>query len=263
MFEAKITKGSILKKAIESIKDLVAAGSFDCSPSGISLQAMDTTHIALISLFLDHSGFDSFRCDKNISMGIDLKVLCKTLRCVSDDEAVTIKASDQGETIKLLIENNDQDKISDFELKLKEIDSDHLGVPETDFTAIIKLPSSEFQKIMKELSSVGDTVLISVTNESVNFSTIGDIGSANVTLKQKLACRDEEEVMINTKEPIHIGYALRLLLSFTKATPLCPHVTISIRSDLPMVVEYKIRDIGHVRFYVAPRVENLNTDDEN
>jgi len=263
MFQAKISNGVLLKKSIESIKDLVASGSFDCSSKGLSLQAMDTTHIALISLYLDSSGFDSFRCDKNMSMGMNLKVLCKMLRCVTNDEIITIKAADRGETVNLLVDKNDQDKTSNFELKLKEVDSEHLGVPETNFTAIVKLPSHEFQRIMKKLSAVGDTVLISVTNQAVNFSTIGDVGSANVTLKQKLACKNDEEVLINTKEPIHTGYALRLFLSFTKATTLSPYVTLSIRGDLPMVIEYKIKDIGHVRFYCAPRVENLNSDDEN
>jgi proliferating cell nuclear antigen len=263
MFQVKTTHGVVLKRAFESIKDLVVAGNFDCSSKGISLQSMDTTHIALITLYLDSSGFDSYRCDKNMSIGMDLKVLCKALKCVTNDETITIKAADHGETVNILVEDTDQDKASNFELKLKEVDSEHLGVPETDFTATIKLPSHEFQRIMKDLSSVGDTVLIGVTNQAVNFSTIGDVGSANVTLKQKLACKNDEEVLINTKEPIHTGYALRLLLSFTKATTLSPYVTLSIRGDLPMVIEYKIKDIGHVRFYCAPRVENLNSDDEN
>ena len=46
------------------------------------------------------------------------------------------------------------------------------------------MPASEFQRIMKDLSSIGDTVVISVTKDGVKFSTSGDIGSANVTVRQ-------------------------------------------------------------------------------
>jgi proliferating cell nuclear antigen len=43
--------------------------------------------------------------------------------------------------------------------------------------------------------------------------------------------------------------------SFTKATPLSNTVTISMSPDLPVVVEYKIAEMGYVRFYLAPKME--------
>ncbi len=46
------------------------------------------------------------------------------------------------------------------------------------------MPSGEFKRIMSELSSIGDTVVISVTKDGIKFSTSGDIGSANVTCRQ-------------------------------------------------------------------------------
>jgi proliferating cell nuclear antigen PCNA len=51
----------------------------------------------------------------------------------------------------------DQDKISDFEMKLMDIDSEHLGIPDTDYQAIVTMPSAEFQRIVRDLSSIGDT----------------------------------------------------------------------------------------------------------
>ena len=50
-----------------------------------------------------------------------------------------------------------QDRISDFELKLMDIDSEHLGIPETEHSAVIKMPATEFQRICRDLSSIGDT----------------------------------------------------------------------------------------------------------
>lgn len=43
--------------------------------------------------------------------------------------------------------------------------------------------------------------------------------------------------------------------SFTKASPLSNIVTISMSSDLPVVVEYKIADMGYIRYYLAPKIE--------
>ncbi|XP_058069329.1 proliferating cell nuclear antigen-like [Magnolia sinica] len=77
-----------------------------------------------------------------------------------------------------------QDKVVDFEMKLMDIDSKHLGIPEAEYHAIVKMPSAEFSRICKDLSSIGDTVVISVTKEGVKFSTRGDIGTANIVCQQ-------------------------------------------------------------------------------
>ena len=50
-------------------------------------------------------------------------------------------------------------------------------------------------------------------------------------------------------------FALRYMNSFTKATPLANQVTISLSSDLPVVVEYKVAEMGYIRFYLAPKIE--------
>lgn len=81
------------------------------------------------------------------------------------------------------------------------------------------------------------------------------------------------------QEPVVLTFACRYLNSFTKASPLSPQVKIhcpftflfyfillfyfqvqlSMSADVPLVVEYRIQDLGHIRYYLAPKIE----DDEN
>lgn len=56
--------------------------------------------------------------------------------------------------------NSAQDKISDFEMKLMDIDSEHLGIPDAEYHAIVRMPSVEFARICKDLSSIGDTGIL-------------------------------------------------------------------------------------------------------
>lgn len=72
MFEARLIEAGKLKKVLEAIKDLLNEASFDCSDSGIQLQAMDNSHVALVSLLLKSDGFDRYRCDRNLTMGMNL-----------------------------------------------------------------------------------------------------------------------------------------------------------------------------------------------
>lgn len=51
----------------------------------------------------------------------------------------------------------EQDKIADFEMKLMDIDSEHLGIPDAEYHSIVRMPSNEFSRICKDLSTIGDT----------------------------------------------------------------------------------------------------------
>ena len=76
MFEATLAEASVLKKVLDAIKDLVTEANFDCNTEGISLQAMDTSRVALVSFFLQADGFAEYRCDRPLSLGINLNSLC-------------------------------------------------------------------------------------------------------------------------------------------------------------------------------------------
>ena len=174
-----------------------------------------------------------------------------------------MKAEDSGDTVTFMFESPSQERISDFELKLMDIDSEQLGIPDTDYSATIKMPASEFQRICRDLSTIGDTVVVSVTKDGVKFSTTGDIGSANITVRQNTAVdKQEDQTVIDLQEPVTLTFALRYLNSFAKATPLSPFVILSMSKELPIVVEYRIADMGHVKFYLAPKIEDEEMGDE-
>lgn len=72
MFEARLVKGSLLKNVLDAIKDLLKQASWDCADSGIQLQAMDDSHVSLVSVNLKAEGFEKYRCDRNLIMGMNL-----------------------------------------------------------------------------------------------------------------------------------------------------------------------------------------------
>merc|ERR1712216_858839 len=222
MFEARLIQGSLLKKVLESIKDLVTDANFDCSNNGFALQAMDSSHVSLVALLLRNDGFEHYRCDRNMTMGMNLTNMSKMLKCADNEDIITMKADDAGDVVTFMFESPDQDKISDFELKLMDIDSEHLGIPDTEYAATVKMPSAEFARICRDLSSIGDTVTISVSKDGVKFATTGDIGQANITCRQNTSVDKDNQTVIDLQEPVTLTFALRYLNSFTKATPLAP-----------------------------------------
>ena len=132
----------------------------------IFCQAMDTSHVSLVSVDLKADGFDKYRCDRNLSMGMNLTSMGKILRyreifltevvilssccrCAGNDDIITVKAEDQGDTVTFMFESPKQDKVADYEMKLMNLDQEHLGIPETDYATVIKMPSAEFQRVVR------------------------------------------------------------------------------------------------------------------
>lgn len=85
MFEARLVSSITLKKVLEAVKELLNEASFDCSDSGIQLQAMDNSHVSLVSLAVRSDGFDKNRCGSNLTMG-NLGSMTKILKCANNDD---------------------------------------------------------------------------------------------------------------------------------------------------------------------------------
>lgn len=259
MFEARLTNGGLLKKIIEAIKDFVTEANFDCNSSAISLQAMDSSHVSLVSMALKSDGFEHFRCDRKLSLGINIASLSKVLKCASLDDIITLKASDQGDSVTFMFENDSQDRISDFELKLMDIDGEHLAIPETDYKCSVSMSSAEFKRICSDMQAIGDSVSISATKDGLTFSVKGDIGTGNVIIRQGSSIEDEREetgTKIELLDEVSLTFALRYLNFFAKASSLSNSVNLKLTDNAPLLVEYQIEDIGHLRFYLAPKIEN-------
>ncbi|URE48113.1 hypothetical protein MUK42_14736 [Musa troglodytarum] len=280
MLELRLVQGSLLKKVLEAIRELVTDANFDCSATGFSLQAMDSSHVALVALLLRSEGFEHYRCDRNLSMGMNLNNVSKMLRCAGNNDIITVKADDGSDTVTFI--SRQDRRFRDEANGHRQRASWHSGrrVPSYRSDAVFRickdmqgseqhwghwyrsnLSSTLFRVIVVFLMKfiycgLELAVIISVTKEGVKFSTAGDIGTANIVCRQnKTVDKPEEATIIEMQEPVSLTFALRYMNSFTKATPLSETVTISLSSDLPVVVEYKIAEMGYIRFYLAPKIE--------
>ena len=98
---------------------------------------------------------------------------------------------------------------------------------------------------------------IAVGKEGVKFSVSGELGSGNMTIRPNTSVdtKEEEQVDVQFDEPVALNFALRYLNFFTKATPLSSTVLLSLSKDVPLVTEYRLDGLGHIRYYLAPKIE--------
>ena len=139
MFEAKLSDGTVLKRIVDSIKDLVQDVNLDISATGISLQAMDSSHVALVQMHLDRAGFSQYRIEKNVTIGVSIQNLSKVMKLVRTNDSITLKCGagndDSGPTSLTIIceSNRSEGRTTEFNLNLISLDSESLGIPETTY----------------------------------------------------------------------------------------------------------------------------------
>lgn len=172
VLEARLEQASMLKKVciieqkrtsadyiqvVDAIKDLVQDCNFDCNDSGIALQAMDNSHVALVSMMLKAEVFSPFRCDRNIALGINLTSLTKVLRAAQNEDILTLKAEDAPDVVNIVFESSETDRLSEYDIKLMDIDQEHLGIPDTEYAATVEMPAAEFQRICRDLIAMSES----------------------------------------------------------------------------------------------------------
>ncbi|KAH7100365.1 proliferating cell nuclear antigen, N-terminal domain-containing protein [Auriculariales sp. MPI-PUGE-AT-0066] len=184
MFEADMADAGMLKKLLDSIKELVTDANFECNEEGLKLQAMDNSHVALVSVQLTKDGFSKFRCDRPMPLGVNLASLTKVLKCAKDNDQVKLTAGDSADILKLRFSDKAQARVSNYEMKLMDIDMDELGIPETEYDATITMSASEFGRIVRDLSNLGESVRVEVSKEGIRFSADGEAANGSVLLKQ-------------------------------------------------------------------------------
>ena len=65
MFEAKLIQGSLLKRVLETVKNLSNKATLVCSKEGIQLEAMDHYQVSLMNVIIRADSFAKFQCDRS------------------------------------------------------------------------------------------------------------------------------------------------------------------------------------------------------
>ena len=122
-------------------------------------------------------------------------------------------------------------------------------VPDVMFSSIINLPSTDFQKIIRDLSCISEKIEIkSVANELI-FKCRGAFASAEV--RRAESDGSMEFVQQDSQKIIQGNFSLKNLGYFIKCTNLCSQIEMYLENDLPLVVKYSVASLGDIKLCLA------------
>lgn len=205
---------------------------------------------------MDPGCFQEFRCDRDMVLGLDLESFGKILRQGNNEDYLTLIAEDSPDSILIVFEDKKKDRISEFSLKLMDIDSDVLTIDEMDHDCSITMPSTDFAKIARDFKTMSESLQIIVVKESVKFKAEGQIGSGSVIFKPHTDIdKPDESIKIDVNNPVNLTFGAKYLNDIVKAATLSPTITIKLTDKAPALFEFKLPS-GYLRYYLAPKFED-------
>ena len=104
-FKCEIFQAKVKDVIIDSLSSLVNEVNLEATSNGLSLQAMDSAHISLVSLNMKEEVFKEYRCDKNTILGLNLLDFGKVLKLIKPNDVMIISVNEVNSflTIKNII----------------------------------------------------------------------------------------------------------------------------------------------------------------
>ena len=245
-----------------ALKDILLETNIIFQKDGIRIINMDKSHTILAHLFLAAGNFEQYDCEEEkIIIGVNMFHLFKLINSIDNDDTLTmyIERADYTDGITshlgLKFENSEIKQCKTQKLRLIEPDHDELCVPDVTFSSIINLPSTDFQKIIRDLSCISDKLEIKSVGNELIFKCQGQFASAEIHRAESDG--GMEFVMKQESARIIQGeFSLKNLGYFIKCTNLCSQIEMYLENDLPLVVKYHVASLGEIKLCLAPLPSN-------
>lgn len=245
-------KSSTFRGIVDAISEIVDSVVMTFTGTGIVLQAMDASHVSLCFLDLKSEGFAEYECRRDVvSVGVPITTMSKIFKCSTSEDNLCIKIEDGNSGAdKMTLEFSNSCRTSEFQMRLMDIDAEYIEVPDLACDCSLRMPTTEFQKIVRDLSIVGDSCELRVDDSGVVFTASGDMGDASFAVVKR-----EEDEDVCFKGEGRGRFSTKYLQLFAKATPLCKSLFMNLPDGAPLCLEYCMGSLGTLRYYLAPKIE--------
>tara|TARA_B100001769_G_scaffold271658_2_gene264813 strand:- start:1432 stop:2271 length:840 start_codon:yes stop_codon:yes gene_type:complete len=245
-----------------ALKDILLETNISFSSEGIKIINMDKSHTILAHLCLHAKNFEHYECNEpKIVIGVNMFHLFKLINTIDNDDTLTIYIEENDykdgivQFLGLKFENGDikQQKIQ--KLRLIEPETDELEVPDVSFSSILNLPSTDFQKIIRDLSCISDKIEIKSVATSEGSELIFKCSGGFAQAEVRRAESDDSMQYIKKQAVSKIiqgEFSLKNLSYFIKCTNLCNSIEIYLENDLPLIVKYNVASLGEIKLGLAP-----------
>ena len=246
-FRAVSSNPDAWKALADALSGLVEEASFEVSPEGISLRAMDPSRVAMVSLSWTSSSFEEYSCGSSTSISIRVDDLRKVMKRVDKKDKIIVELGEGTITFRL---KDGYER--EFVVPLVEAGEALRPLPKLSFNVQAKITQRALRKLLEDVEAVSDHVTLRAGQDALEFHGRSELGQ----VKARLTTGDPDLLELAVKEPSEATYSLEYLSDFVKSIKPAEVTMLEFSSRMPIKLAFPLDERGSVmEFYLAPRME--------
>ena len=239
-------QASAIKSTFEVLKEILNDVNIYFRPQGMYIVTLDTARTSLIDMFLSADNFEEYHCEQDeIIAGVNISNTFKLLKTITNNDVLKIEINSK-EYMDIEITSESKKTKTQFQLKLLDINESRIEVPDVKMTSNTILPSTDFQRLCRDMSNIGTEIEITRVGKEFRLRCEGDFANQETYIE----CLDDSQEIKGL-------YSLKYLNIFTKATSMCASVQImQEEGNRFLILKYNVANLGEVKFYLATKVSD-------
>jgi proliferating cell nuclear antigen PCNA len=247
IFKCKSNEAYCIKILAELLSNNIKTGCFVLDDTGISLRMMDHHRSILIDLILNANNFQMYKFNsKKIYLGINLNHFHKMLKSIKKKDSIELFINeDAPNDLGIRVIPKENNRVTTSYIKIQNVQNLDITIP-TGYNKPIIVSSSEYQKLVKEMSSIGNTLKVLSKNYSIEFSC-----NAGGILKRTVQFGDVDEDDDPTSASYDQEFVTDQLCRITKLSGLSSNM--QIFPGKPLLFSSSIGTLGKICIYIKSK----------
>ena len=248
MFKFTVDDAKRYKNATDAIVNLIDEGIMEVREDGLFLRAMDPSQIAMVSFAMPKTAFAEFEAPTpSAKVGLNFDAIAKILSRTRGAEKLQI--SQEGNKFQLKFVG--QGKKRSFKVPILDMPAGGAKEPTITHDAVVKVSSSHFRESLRDASLVGSHISLQADEAGFSIEVHGDTSD----LTEENEKTGSEIMEMTVTKPARATFPLQYLDDIVKACPDSSPLTIHLKTNAPLKVEYEVES-AKVIYYLAPRIDS-------
>jgi proliferating cell nuclear antigen len=257
VFQAKTGEAYQIKVLAELLTNNLKTGCFELTDDGISLRQMDAHRRTLIDLDLPSENFSvyRFKSREKMFLGLNLNHFHKMLKAIKKKDSLEIYIDEKSPTdLALQATPKENTRVTTSYIKIQNIQNLDIDVP-VGYGKPVIVTSSEFQKMCKDMLSIGTTIKVVASDFNICFKCDagGGILKRNVEFGETANSDDDESRRECAGEQYCQEFATEQLVRITKIAGLSATMQIYPAKGLPLLFRSRIGSLGTISIYIKSK----------
>ena len=254
IFKCKTNSAYIIKVLAELLQNNIKTGCFSIDNDGIKLIMMDCNRTILLNVNLDSDNFTVYKFKSaKMYLGINLNHFHKMLKSIKKKDSLQLFIDDENMTelaIKVIPKENN--RVTTSFVKIQKIQNLDIDLP-SGYGKPIIIPSSEYQKLIKDMGHIGNIINIISKDCHIEFKCNADgVLKRNVEFGEfgesdNDSDEDTDSLSYNQK------FDTEQLSRITKMAGLSANMKIYPADGLPLLFKAQVGSLGSISIYIKSK----------